>query len=126
MSYKNPSIEQINEWAYSGQVWPIEEWDLFLSWTGEVDLFIALATDHKCPSQSFFLHMLYYIVGTTYTSHRMDEAQSRIAVFADKGRKVEHGEIRKWVGEVDALLRGAKKYEYLDWRGGRLAKYQFT
>lgn len=59
MSYTNPSIAEIREWAYTTAPWPIEEWDLFLSWTGEIDLFIELATDHACLQKLFFLHMLY-------------------------------------------------------------------
>jgi hypothetical protein len=126
MTYTNPSVEEINEWAYSGAKWPVEEWDLFLSWTCEVELFIALATDHKCPHQSFFLHMLYYIVGTTYGEPRQEDPLSRIASYAEKGRAMKHGEIKKWVAQVDELLKGNKKYGYADWRGGKLAGYEFT
>lgn len=126
MNYTNPSVEDIKKWAYADTGWPTEEWDLFLSWTCEVDLFITLATDHKCPNQSFFLHMLYYIVGATYTSPRKDDARSRIAFYVDKGRKIKNGEIKNWVSEVDSLLKGTRKYDYQDWRGGRLASYLFT
>lgn len=126
MTYTNPSVAEIKDWAFSGKEWPIEEWDLFLSWTCEVELFIALATDHKCPQKSFFLHMLYYTVGATYTSSRSNDRFSRIAFYAEKGRLHKHGDIKRWVSEVDLLLSGNKKYDYQDWRAGRLAGYQFN
>ncbi len=73
-----------------------------------------------------FLHMLYYIVGATYTQPRQTDSHPRIAAYAEKGRMVKHGDIKKWVGEVDSLLKGRKKYDYNDWRGGKLAGYEFT
>lgn len=54
MEVTNPTVEEIRLWAYSEDEWPHDEWDLFLSWTREVDLFIELATDHSCPKQFFF------------------------------------------------------------------------
>lgn len=126
MSSTNPSVEEITSWAYSGAEWPVEEWDLFLSWTGDVELFISLATDHKCPHRLFFLHMLYYIVGTTFGQPKPEDPLSRITAFIGKARAVNHGDIRKWVKEVEFLLKGNRKYSYDEWRGGKLAGYEFT
>ena len=106
MSNTNPSVEEITSWAYSRAAWPVEEWDLFLSWTCEVELYITLATDHKCPHRIFFLHMLYYIVGTIFGQPRSQEPMSRIATFVEKARGVNHGDIKRWVKEVDSLLKG--------------------
>lgn len=119
-------MEEITSWAYSGAAWPVEEWDLFLSWTCEVELFISLASDHECPHRLFFLHMLYYIVGTTFGMHRSEEPSSRIAAYVEKGRTVKHGDIRKWVTDVDCLLKGTRKYSYEEWRRGKLAGYEFA
>lgn len=126
MGYTNPSIEQIRTWAYSSSGWPIHEWDLFLSWTGKMDLFIELATDHRCPQRRFFLHVLYYTVGTAFGVKRKDEARARIAAYADIGRGNGHGDIKTWVANVDALRRGRLAYRYEDWRGGALAGYDFS
>lgn len=126
MSNTNPSVEEITNWAYSRAAWPVEEWDLFLSWTCEVELFIALATDHKCPHRIFFLHMLYYIVGTTFGQPRSQEPMSRIATLVEKARGVNHGDIKRWVKEVDSLLKGTREYSYDEWRGGKLAGYEFS
>ena len=70
--------------------------------------------------------MLYYIVGTTYRKARQEEPLSRVAAYVEKGRMVKHGAIKKWVSEVDSLLKGTRKYDYIDWRGGKLAGYEFT
>ena len=126
MDYTNPSIEEIKNWAYSNEKWPHDEWDLFLSWTRELDLFIELATDQKCPKKVFFLHMLYYIVGTTFSEPTKTDKLNRIESYANKGRNSKHDDIKKWVSEVDLLLKGRKKYTYENWRGGLFADYKFT
>ena len=126
MNYTNPSVQEIRNWAYSNEEWPHDEWDLFLSWTRELDLFIELATDQKCPKKVFFLHMLYYIVGTTFSEPTKTDKLNRIESYANKGRNSKHDDIKKWVSEVDLLLKGRKKYTYENWRGGLFADYKFT
>ena len=126
MNVVNPSVEEIKAWAYSGEEWPHDEWDLFLSWTREVDLFIELATDHNCPKRSFFLHMLYYIVGTTHNEPNKTDKLDCIKAYVEKGAGVKHGDIKAWRSHVADLLSGRSKYSYDNWRGGVYAGYEFT
>lgn len=126
MEVTNPSVEEVRAWAYSEEDWPHDEWDLFLSWTREVDLFIELAIDHKCPKKSFFLHMLYYIVGTTYSEPNKSDKLDRIKGYSEKGLGIKHGDIRKWRAHISDLLSNRVKYEYSNWRGGEFASFTFT
>ena len=126
MEVTNPTVEEVRAWAYSGDDWPHEEWDLFLSWTREVDLFIQLATDHKCPKQDFFLHMLYYIVGSTYGEPNKSDKLERIECYSEKGSDIKHGAIKAWRGNVHDLLKNRVKYNYDNWRGGVFAEYKLT
>lgn len=126
MNNTNPSATEIFEWAYSDSPWPVEEWDLFLSWTQEIELFIELATAHACPRRIFFLHMLYYTVGSTMSATRRDGSVARILWYASKGRNVTHGDVKTWVRNVDALVKGGIPYRYKDWRAGRLAGYDLV
>ena len=126
MENTNPTSEEVRKWAYSEDDWPHDEWDLFLSWTREVDLFIELATDNECPKKDFFLHMLYYLVGTTYGEPEKSDKLDRIRYYSDKGVGIKHGAIRKWRKDIDDLLKQRVKYEYDNWRGGLFAGYKFT
>jgi len=126
MEVTNPTIEEVRNWAYSEDDWPHDEWDLFLSWTREVALFIELATDHKCPKQNFFLHMLYYIVGITYSEPNKTDKLDHIKNYSEKSTGIKHGAIRKWRSNVDDLLNNKVKYNYDNWRGGVFAGYNFT
>ncbi len=126
MEVTNPTMEEVKMWAYSKEDWPHEEWDLFLSWTTEVGFFMELATDHECPHRLFFLHMLYYIIGTTFNEPNKSDKLQRITDYAALGRGVNHGDIRVWVRNIDELIKGFQKYDYDNWRGGIHAGYKFT
>lgn len=115
---KSPTINEIRQWAYSENEWPDEEWDLLLSWTKEIELFIELATDCTCPKQSFFLHMLYYLVGITFTEPDSPDKFERIKRYSDKGIGIRHGDIKAWRCNIDDLLLNKAKYDYNNWRGG--------
>ncbi len=126
MKVTNPTVEEIRSWAYSNEDLPHDEWDLFLSWTREVDLFIELAIDHHCPKKSFFLHMLYYIIGTTFSEPSKTDKLERIRYYAERGAAIDHGAIKAWRLHISDLLSGREKYSYDNWRAGRHAGYQFT
>ncbi len=125
MNPTNPKINEIRDWAYSAEEWPHEEWDLFLSWTREIDLFIELAIDHQCPKRVFFLHVLYFLVSATFNEPTKTDKIDRIKCYIQKGLGISHGDIKAWIAKVQALLKGKVKYNYDDWRGGVLAGYKF-
>ncbi|WP_150050236.1 hypothetical protein [Methylomonas rhizoryzae] len=126
MTVTNPTVEEIRSWAYSNADWPHDEWDLFLSWTREVDLFIELAIDPNCPKKGFFRHMLYYIIGTTFNEPNKTDKLERIKDYAEKGAGIRHGDIKAWRIHISELLSDREKYSYDNWRGGLHAGYKFT
>ena len=126
MKVENPTVEEVKAWAYSDSEWPHSEWDLFLSWTREIDLFIELAMDHKCPKRNFFLHMLYYSVGKIYKNENNLDQLALIKSYADKSIGIKHGDIKAWRMNLVDLLKGHLEYNYEDWNCGKLANYKFT
>jgi len=123
MDPSNPSITEIEEWAYSNENWPDSEWPLFLAWKSEVKVFIELAMDHKCPKQDFFRFMLYYLVGYVYDYPQKPRSETidEIELMISHGKGINHGEIRKWMKHSKGLLLGRLDYTYEDWEGGALA-----
>jgi hypothetical protein len=126
LNVSNPSIEEIKAWAYSNKEWPHDEWDLFLAWKQEVGLFIELATDAQCPKKEFFHHILYYLVGYTYSQPRELDPHGRIGEYISAGRLIQDERIRLWVEQSERLLKGKLPYDYSEWRGGKLAGYRLT
>jgi hypothetical protein len=130
MEPSNPTISEIEAWAwsYTDQNWPHSEWPLFLTWTREIELFIALAKNQKCPKKDFFLFLLYYIVGFTYSYPKKDkkEVKREVKEIISNGRGIKQSDILKWVKHSEELLGGKLEYTYEDWRGRKLAGYKFT
>lgn len=130
MEASNPTISEIETWAWSfnDKDWPHSEWPLYLSWTGEIELFIELASNHKCPKKDFFLFMLYNMVGIAYEYPLKSKsvAKNDVKFLISKGRGISHGDIRLWVERSEDLMKRKITYTYDDWRGGVLANYKFT
>ena len=87
MEVSNPTVSEIREWAYSNTDWPDSEWPLYLSWTRQIELFIELATDHKCPKKDFFRYMLYNMVGIAYKMPSKAEQNEEIQFLISKGQR---------------------------------------
>jgi len=126
MEVSNPTVSEIRDWAFSKEDWPDSEWPLFLAWSREIELFIELASNHKCPKQNFFRFMLYYIVGYNYKIPSKAETNEEVLFLVSKGQGIKHGEIHRWVNQTQDLIKGKLVYTYNDWRGGELANYDFT
>lgn len=126
MGVSNPNLDEIRSWAYSSEPWPHDEWDLFLAWKGETDLYIQLATDPVCPKQRFFLHQLYYLAGYRFTQMPSREKHDRLEAVLASGCDSSHPDIQLWVCRCEQLMRGQLAYQYADWRGGGFAGYVFS
>jgi len=125
MDINNPSVAEIRTWAYSNEAWPHIDWDLFLSWTEEIDLFIQLATVHQCPKRLFFLHLLYFMVGATFIQSEETQNLERITLYIDKGQNIKHADIKIWHTHVKALVDGTQTYNFENWRGDKYAGFNF-
>ncbi|MCW8876069.1 MAG: hypothetical protein OQJ89_00110 [Kangiellaceae bacterium] len=49
----NPTVQEIKGWAYSAEVEPHQEWELFLLWKGQFIDYLAYASDINCPKENF-------------------------------------------------------------------------
>ena len=125
MDASNPTATEIREWAYLNNDWPDGDWDLFLSWTGYIELFLEFSIDHQCLNQRFFLHMLYFCAGKAYTAPERSDGRDLLREYLGLGETVKHGDIRQWRRLVEALQKGEMQYTYDDWEGGRLSGYEF-
>lgn len=126
MKYENPSIDEIEKWAYSEAEWPDVDWPLFLSWKEDIKTWLKLATDHKCPKRDFFRYMLYYQVGKAFQGSFGKNTEFIIKSYLQDAKLIKHGDIRKWIADVKQLLNTPKIFNYSDWCEGKLARYNFT
>ena len=126
MDYRNPTIDEIEEWAYSSAGWPDVDWPLFLSWKEDVKTWLKLATDHKCPKNDFFRFMLYYQVGRAFQGGFGKDTAFIIDCYLQDASEIKHGDVRKWIKHVKQLLKDPNSFTYSDRCDGKLANYSFT
>ena len=126
MNFQNPSITEIQEWAYSNEEWPNVDWPLFLSWIEDIRSWAKFATDHKCPKKYFVRYMLYYQVGKAFQSNLSKDADFKIKGFLQEVEDIKHGDIRQWIAHVRHLLAEPDTFTYHNWCEGGLAEYDFS
>jgi len=112
----NPTVAEIRLWAYSDQLWPEEDWDLYLVWKDELLLYLELATDHKCNKQDFFQYLLYFIVAKQVRPLKdPDEVRILLKKYLDQSNSFKHGVVRNWRNELEVLQREISSFSYHKW-----------
>jgi len=82
-----PTAEEIRSWAANpDSVEPIQDCDIIVQWQACSDLVLELAADAACPNQAYFLHILYFIVGSAVRSHDRPGDPHGCACLARDGR----------------------------------------
>jgi len=126
MKFNNPytpTYEEIIEWAYDiGSVEPEQDWDILVDWLVYPDLVLKLASDKNCPSQEYFLHILYVVVGQAVRGKFSNRSILEIEVLFDHAKTVDNPNIRTWLGRSRELIKHPDKFKYDDWFAGKLAR----
>ncbi|WMS86594.1 hypothetical protein [Pleionea litopenaei] len=115
----NPTVEEIKEWAYSDEVEPHQEWELFLLWKGEFIDYLKFASDINCPKESFFLDLLYYWIWRIAVERANEnEVESFKEVF-EKAESINTPYVRLWLQRSQELLAGTREVDESSWRENR-------
>lgn len=112
----NPTVSEIRLWAYSDQLWPEEDWDLYLVWKDEFLLYLELASDHKCNKQKNFQYLLYYTVAKQVNQLKdSDEIKILLKKYLDQSNSFKHGVVSNWRNELEILQRDISSFSYYKW-----------
>ena len=123
----NPSFEEIEEWAYTvDAIEPEQEWDIIVDWLRYPDLILRLASDDTCPTQGYFRHLLYVIVGQAVRGTFSTKKKHEIDVLFDHAKKYHHPDIQKWKENAANIFKKPDQFKYDDWFSGKLAKITFS
>ncbi|WP_052691864.1 hypothetical protein [Teredinibacter purpureus] len=115
----NPSTEEIEEWAYSNDDEPDQEWELFLIWKADFELYLKYASDVSCPKEEFFLNLLYYWVWRNVRHDSIEnelESYERIFQLAEK---INTPYVRIWSVRSKELIVNNAVYSAEQWLAGR-------
>lgn len=118
----NPTAEEVREWAFdAGAPEPCQDWDLSLSWVGYESTYLSLAADHHCPKRTFFVHMLYFMVGDAVRNDFASTPRPIVEGFVARAGNSKHPDIVRWHDRSAALLADPKSFDYDLWCGGGYA-----
>jgi hypothetical protein len=123
----NPTRDEIRAWAYEkGALEPEQDWDLHLARLGEFDLYVELAGADDCPNWSYFIRLLYFIVGDAVRSdYRTLSRRSLEDVLAltDHIPKFRFYRLRQRAAD---LMSEPASFDYHKWCGGGLIADETT
>ncbi len=122
-----PSYEEIVEWAYdTDSVEPEQDWDIIVNWLIYPDLILKLASDDSCPSQGYFRHILYVVVGQSVRGNFSTREKHEIEMLFDHAKSFNHTDIQKWKERSEDVIKNPENFVYDDWFAGKLAQYNFS
>ena len=118
----NPSSTEVRAWAYSTDaVAPCQDWDLALSWAGHERDYLQFAADPNCPTQSFFLRVIYLMVGDAVRTGYRSISEAQVVGFVELAAGTRSKPLRLWRERALRLLKHPSEFEYAAWCGGGLA-----
>jgi hypothetical protein len=120
----DPTDAELRAWAQSGDLAPMEDWDLVIAEPERAPVLIELATSGPPESRRFFLHCLYLLVGDAVRSRFNTAPRDAIetALAAAEPRAAESESIALWLARSRRLLEHQDEFEYDAWCGGGLAR----
>jgi hypothetical protein len=112
-----PTEDDIRSWAYgSAKRWPAADWDYYVLDQANDDLVFELANDPNCPNREFFVHALYYLVGSTFNKKEPPaDKLSRIERLIGKVGSSSMADVVNWKDKVGQLLRHEIPFDVEMW-----------
>jgi hypothetical protein len=110
----NPTISEIEKWAYSTEKLPDQDWELAVALLINLEVLIKLAKDADCPKHKFFLGALYVLVGDIVRSKDTNKSSNLIEMLQNHIHS-ESEDIKSWAERSLDLLENPSSYSYKYW-----------
>jgi hypothetical protein len=112
-----PTKDDILSWAYGADKrWPAEDWDYYVLDPAHDDLVFDLANDTNCPNRRFFVHALYYLVGSTFNrSNPPVDKITRIQRLISKVGTTSLPDVLTWKDRVERIMKSEMAFDVDMW-----------
>lgn len=102
----NPTLPEIRHWAYADQLFPEQDWDLFLAHSDNLMLFLELASDDQCPTRNFFKYIICLYVAEDIKTERSNPARNvKLQYYLDMDVPIKSLVVERWKSDIAKLLR---------------------
>ena len=117
MNVYYPTKDDILSWAYgSNKRWPAADWDYYVLDQAHDDLIFELANEINCPNRQFFVHALYYLVGSTFNGRNPPADKiTRIQKLISRIGANSLPDVLTWKDRVEQLLRSEISFDVEMW-----------
>src|SRR5690606_17989725 len=111
-------------WAMDADAFePTQDFDLALAWVPGLErTYVELAADIACPKRTFFVEVLYLMVGDPVRCGFRNVARPIVESLIEMGDAVDHPDIRRWQERSRRLLEHPGEFDYEQWCAGGLAR----
>jgi hypothetical protein len=115
----NPVDDEVREWAYSDAFEPMQDFDLILA--AELrPSYLEFVADQNCPKRTYFLKVLYLIIGDAVRTNYHTNTQDEISSYLGKAERAQATELNSWLDRSRDLMRHPEKFDYDQWCAGGL------
>ncbi len=111
----HPTIEEIDEWAYSEVEVPHQEWELFLIWKSDFAYYLKYASDVNCPKEGFFLDLLYHWVWRNIKHEVIESNLHEYRKLFVAAEKINTPYVRIWLRRTKALMENNQAFTQEQW-----------
>jgi hypothetical protein len=116
----NPTDAELRQWAFSDELWPMQDFDLMVADLQRLPLVLELASS---PKRAFFVHCLYLAVGDAARTSFNTVSREGVESALDRAATIAPGDpaIGRWIEDSRELLASPKSFDYEEWCDGGLA-----
>jgi hypothetical protein len=115
----NPTEEELRRWALSGDLEPMQDWDVMLADEANGDVLIDLIEEAMRPAT--FLRSLYVLAGDGVRTAFHSCSRQSLERLVERASGSEHPWVRTWGPRTEALIAHPETFNYSDWCDGGLA-----
>ena len=115
----NPTSKEVFDWAYSSEIEPDQNWELFLIWKADFESYLNFASDINCPTENFFLNLLYYWVWRSLKHELSQTDLSNYKSVFEKAERINTPYVRIWLTRTKELIVNNEAFTEEQWYSGR-------
>jgi hypothetical protein len=114
-----PGDDDLRQWAYSGSLAPVEDFDVMVASIDRAPLLIELVSS---PARAFFVCCLYLAVGDAVRTSFATTKRERVEAALEEAANSAHDPaVERWIADSRNLLANPETFDYDAWCGGGLA-----
>ena len=113
----NPTHDEIREWACDPDAHWAQDWELVVTCVENVELLFSLAGDDECPKQEFFLHCLYYLVGSVVGGDGLIPSDD-LERLLDRANASGNASLKRWAERSRTFIADPEAFDPACWLDG--------